>query len=77
MHLTLCAKTSWVQRYAVRLMLACKHRPLVLLSQADLSLEKRSSAACGGSVTGGCDLNTGLVLASQYDIGGWGQYLKH
>lgn len=48
---------------------ACKYILLVLLSQADLILKKRSGMVCRGSVTGGCCVNTGLVLVSHYEMG--------
>lgn len=56
---------------------ACKHRQLVLLSQADLILKKLSGMGFRGSVTAGCYVNSGLVLASPNEMGGWGQYLEH
>lgn len=66
-----------MQGYAAWLMHACKHRLLVLLSQADLIPKKRSGMVCRGSVRGGCYVNTGMALASYYEKGGWGQYLGH
>ncbi len=57
-------------------MLACKHRLLVLLYQADLIPKRRSAVVCGGSVAWGCYVNTTLVLASHHEMGGLWSILR-